>query len=337
MELALNNAYLETDKTLESKLFSIRDEIFSAIHSAMVNNAFDKDVSLSFGDIHINPSGSISTISFNGNDITDMDKFVATKAFKVKEENYFDIRSYIKNNTMEFCFYPLKSNGKITYTVLKRSKYFINKFGALVDDHDRFKVRYTPKYIVISILESNKWENYVFVVDLYSDDQKSKLLIADLIRRKGFQNDIYSCFNNDKPQIFLAIGYTQNDFIGYRSMKKNFNFYYSSILNLMLSLYKKKNKKNEPLVLETKKFIFQLIIENQFGGIKNFCEMKDIEMYSLKEFLNSKESYFNYKNGDSANLNRLQELLNIKEEIDESYLKLINLLKTVEYDDIPNI
>ena len=335
MELALNNAYLETDKTLESILSSIRDEIFSAIHSAMVNKAFDKDVSLSFGNIHINPAGSISTISFNGNDVTDMDKFVATKAFKVKEENYFDIRSYIKKNTMEFCFYPLKSNDKITYTVLKRSKYFINKFGALVDDHDRFRIRYTPKYIVVSVFECDKWENYVFVVDLYREDQKSKLLIADLIRRRGFENIVYSCFSNDKPQIFLAIGYTQNDFIGYRITKKSFNFYYSSILNLMLSLYRKKNKKNEPLVLETKKFIFQLIIENQFGGIKNFCEMKDIEMYSLKEFLNSKESYFNYKNGDSANLNRLQELLNIKEEIDESHLKLINLLKKVEYDDIP--
>ena len=88
----LNDLCISEDIKIKNKIKIIREEIANAIISSKVNKAFDIDVTLSFGVIHINPYGSITEISFNGIDVTNIDQFVIEQALKVKKDkkvNYY--------------------------------------------------------------------------------------------------------------------------------------------------------------------------------------------------------------------------------------------------------
>ncbi len=61
------------DISFKKVLKDFGNEITNAILSAKTNKAFDKDVCLSLGVIHINPYESVSEISFNGIDVTTVD------------------------------------------------------------------------------------------------------------------------------------------------------------------------------------------------------------------------------------------------------------------------
>ena len=238
---------------------------------------------------------------------------------------------------MEFCFYPLKSNGKITYTVLKRSKYFINKFGALVDDHDRFKVHYTPKYIVISILESNKWENYVFVVELFSKEGLVKTAINYAIRTSGPNAIFYYCFANRKPEIFVALGKSQENFKAFEepAKLKFFNFYKGPVTNLVLRIYKEKDEDNEPLIGKSRRILAQYIIDGVYGGIKSFCSLHNFKEKSIVKYLSGETSEIEYNNGNKIPGRRLEDILNISVQLTAKGLKNSNLLTKIKFDDIP--
>ena len=79
-------------------LQNIRAELTSSVRNALLQQAYDNDIELSLGIVHINSKGSISQISFNGADVTDMDAFIVKQAFKINDDNYYDIRAVIKNN-----------------------------------------------------------------------------------------------------------------------------------------------------------------------------------------------------------------------------------------------
>lgn len=79
-------------------LQNIRAELTSSVRNALLQHAYDNDIELSLGIVHINSKGSISQISFNGADVTDMDAFIVKQAFKINDDNYYDIRAVIKNN-----------------------------------------------------------------------------------------------------------------------------------------------------------------------------------------------------------------------------------------------
>lgn len=65
--------YLNEVPQAAAVLKTIRDELTEAIRTAIIEKAYDTNVQLSFGLIHINSKGSVSQISFNGSDITDVD------------------------------------------------------------------------------------------------------------------------------------------------------------------------------------------------------------------------------------------------------------------------
>ena len=105
METAL---YLQESPMLSDVLGEIRNELTNAIREAMLNKAYDTDIHLSFGNIHINATGSVSQISFNGADVTDIDAFIVKQAFKITEDNYHDLRLVIKDRPDDFVFYPIQ-------------------------------------------------------------------------------------------------------------------------------------------------------------------------------------------------------------------------------------
>ena len=95
MEFSL---YLKETYQTASLLQDIRDELTVAVRNAILLHAYDTDIDLSFGKIHINSKGSVSQISFNGTDVTDIDAFIVRQAFHITDDHYFDIRKNIKNN-----------------------------------------------------------------------------------------------------------------------------------------------------------------------------------------------------------------------------------------------
>ena len=111
-------------------LHSASVELTGAIRVVMVCGAYDRDIHLPFGMVHINSKGSVSQISFNGADVTDMDAFIVMQVLRIGEDNYFDIRKTIKDSPEDFRFYPIKINGWLSMTVLKSSSFFEKKYGA---------------------------------------------------------------------------------------------------------------------------------------------------------------------------------------------------------------
>lgn len=99
--------YLNEAPQASAILQNIRDELTNAIRTALLQKAYDTDIELSFGQIHINSKGSVSQISFNGSNVTDLDSFIVQQAFRIDNDSYFDIRAEIKSNPDDFFFYPI--------------------------------------------------------------------------------------------------------------------------------------------------------------------------------------------------------------------------------------
>lgn len=202
--------------------------------------------------IHINPYGSISEISFNGLDVTDIDQFVIEQALHVKKDNYVDIYFYVRDNAKKISFFPITDCKKVYYTILKDSEYFKEKFGDIIHDHAHFRIQYTFKFVVISIYK-NDWESYVFKVEPYDSAHLADILTRDAIRQSGLHSMLYYCFSNTKPETLVKIGRIKKDFYAYKAAASYgyFKFYKGNLDNLILRLYKVCNSKNEPVYFNT--------------------------------------------------------------------------------------
>lgn len=337
MELAIRNNFIISDNVLLNKIESVRKEISEAILNAKINHAYDKDVNLSFGKIHINPYGSVSQLSFNGIDVLDMDKFIVTRALKVKEDNYIDLRNYIKDNTSAFSFYPITDGKRTYFTVLKYSEYFIKMFGNLVSDHNCFIVKYTLKYIAISIVKEDFREDYVFVIDLYSQDHLQRMLITDALRQSGLNAQLYYCFSCNRPEILVRLGRIKSDFRAYKdgASAGDFSFYKGVVTNLILRIYKEVDANGKPNVSKTRRILCDFIINGSYGSRVNFCKMNMIQKKSLDNYLSGETNYLLYENGDKLTPSRLDEVLNLPLQIEAKILKNSELLTKVDYDSIP--
>lgn len=335
--IPLNGAFLCEDESLSNLISYIRKEISDAILNAKIKNAYDKDVRLSIGTIHINPYGSVSEFSFNGLNVTDIDKFVVTNALKVSSDDYYDIRGEIENNTKLFNFYPIQYKGKTYYTVLKTSRYFESYFGHLLHDHNKIKVRYALKYVVFTVDNDNEIRNYVFLCGLFSPEAQSKKLLNDAGRTTGSHSNLFYCFA-PKTNYLLRVGQIKPDFVGYepRLGKDLFDFYNGSVEAAVFWINRTRDSNSKIKMKESKKKAYRHLIEIQYGSLSNFCNIHSIHEQFLIAFLSGVDNHPIYKNGDELTLTRLSKLLNIQTDESEDGLKDKNLLKKVFYKDIPD-
>lgn len=333
-----NAEYLIEDLNIKNAIKRIKAEIAEVIINAKINKSFDKDVKLSFGVIHINPYGSISEISFNGIDVTNIDRFVVEQAIHIKRENFEDIREYVYTHASEFAFYPISDGEYIRFTILKYCDLFYKKFGKIIEDHERFKIQYTLKYLIISVLYE-QWEIYCFEIESFDEEHLQNLLITDAIRQVGLNKKLYYCFSN-KPEILLRIGQIKHDFRAFKSMgiANMCSFYKGFVSNLIIKLYKKNQKDNgKPLVNDTRRLILRFLIDATFGGLKHFCELKNIDEKSVQKYISGETNSLKYKNQDEIVPTRIDEILNLPLQIEAKNLKNSLLLEKIQYDDIPEV
>ena len=325
--LLSNNNILREDNAIVEIIQNLRTEISEAILNAKVKRAFDKDVQLSIGIIHINPFGSVSEFSFNGIDVTDVDKFIVTKALNISTKNYFDIRSDIDNKRDQFNFYPISYKGKIFYTVLKTSKYFREFFGSCLSNHAEVTVSYALKYVIFTIRKNNASTNYAFLCGLFNPVAQSKKILTDAGRIVGPHSTIIYCFA-PKTNYLLKAGETKSDFIGYepRNGKELFDFYRGSIESAVFWISRIRDKNYKIKIKETKKQTYKTLIEIQYGSISNFCKIHDINENVLLLFFSGNDNKLIYKNGDVITTTRLSEILNIEINESDDGLKDKNLL-----------
>lgn len=219
----------ETPKASEL-LRSIRNELNDAIRTAIVQHAYDTDVQLSFGAIHINSKGSVSQISFNGTDVTDIDAFIVKQAFRVDDSHYFDIRTAIKASPDDFCFYPIQIGGKVSLTVLKTSPFFERKYGGAIH-FEKFRVEYASKYLIVYRNENAVPD--VYYIGLFGAEATANTLLEKAGKSLGGKSTIYYCFVNARPELFLHLGQVKSDFAAYHPEKNPsvYNFYKGTVIS----------------------------------------------------------------------------------------------------------
>lgn len=329
-----NIFYLQESNEISTAIDNIRKELTDAIGLAIAHQMYNTDVQLSFGLVHINSRGSISAVSFNGLDITDIDEFVVEQALNIDNENYFDIRKIIKENIDDFCFYPILIKNHINYTVLKSSPYFERKYGAMIHDAS-FKVEYASKYLIIHIDGRSTVD--VYFVGTFNPIHTANLLLKNAYREIGGKTEIYYCFMNSRPEHFLHLGTCKEDFIAYKpqNLTDLYNFYKGSILSGVYKMNKKTDDNGKVLVKETNIKCLRMIIEMQYGNITNFCEFSNLNQIQLNLYLTGLDSKLSYNNGNILTPTRLCELLNLPFKPTAENLKDKNLLIKVNYDDIP--
>ena len=326
--------YLYETLRLSNILNSVREELTKTIRTALIERAYNTDVQLSFGVIHINSKGSVSKISFNGVDVTDIDSFIAKQAFRVDDENYFDIRTVVKNRPDDFCYYPIQIDGRLSLTVLKTSPYFERKYGSIIHS-DSFRVEYASKYLVI--YRSSNAVPEVYCVGLFTPEATANTLLEKAGKHLGGKTDIYYCFMNSRPEQFLHIGQVKRDFCAYHPEKnpEAYNFYKGSIISGIFKINKQTDINGKIKVKDTKRKSLQKIIKMQYGTVKNFCNLNDIDMLFMTAFLSGADAEIKYKNGNTVTPTRLEEILNLPFSPNAESLKDKNLLVKIEYDDIP--
>lgn len=251
---------------LSNVLGEIRNELTSAIREAMLKKAYDTDLHLSFGNIHINAKGSVSQISFNGADITDIDAFIVKQAFRITEENYHDIRLIIKDRPDDFVFYPIQVGNNVSLTVLKSSPFFLRKYGKDIHRSD-FRVDYASKYMIVRESESSEPE--VYFIGLFGALSTANTLLDKAGKSIGGKSILFYCFMNIRPELFLHLGQTKSDFAAYQPEKNEhmYNFYKGSIMGGIFYVNKKTDANGKIKVKETRKACVQLIIKMQYGSV----------------------------------------------------------------------
>ena len=326
--------YLHETQQTTNILQSIRSELTNAIREARIRDAYNCDIQLSFGLIHINDRGSVSQISFHGTDVTDMDAFVVMQALQIGEENYFDIRKVIKESPEDFNFYPIQINGRISMTVLKSSPFFEKKYGIGIHWED-VRVEYASKYLLV--YRENWSKPDVYFVGLFSPEATAKTLLDKAGRTLGGQENIYYCFMNSRPEQFLHLGQVKGDFVAYHPEKNPdlYNFYTGTVISGIFKINKVTDDNGKIKVRETVKRSLQQIIQMQYGSIDNFCNCYNINKTLLTAYLSGLGTPVKYLNGDSLTPTRLAELLNLPFSPDAEELKDKKLLVKVDYDDIP--
>ncbi len=335
--LILDQYLLHEDEILSKLIENIRKEISDAILSAKIKHSYNKDVTLSFGTIHINPYGSVSQFSFNGLDVSDVDKFVVTKALNVSADNFYDIRNNIENDSSLFDFYPILYKNRIYYTVLKSSKYFHNLFGTVLSNHDRVMVKYALKYLIVTIEGNTNSVNYVFLCGLFNPESQSRKIITDAGRNVGPHSNLYYCFAPNTNYL-LKTGQVKPDFIGFapRSGKELFDFYSGSVESAVFWISRVRDSNSKIKMKESKKKAYKALIEIQYGSVSKFCNIHSINEQFLISFLSGIENKPIYKNGDLLTMTRLSELLKIEINDSEDGLKDKNLMRKVSFYDIPD-
>lgn len=327
--------YMTESMWLLKKIKSIREEITNAIKTAEIKHAYDKDIQLSFGLVHINKKGSVSRIRFEGKDVTDIDSFAIMQALQINKDNYYDIRNEIKNFPQEFCFYPIKINGKLHFTVLKNSPYFNRKYFNRIDN-DETRVFYAAKYLVYYHTKSEKPD--IFLIGIYNANSTAKLLLENAGKNLGGKANIFYCFSNSRPELFLHLGQIKSDFEAYHPEKypKSFNFYRGSIISGIFRINKAVDNNGKIKVNETIKNSLQLIIRIQFGNVTSFCNYNNVNCLSMNAYLAGNNIKIKYNNGDEITPRRLLELLNLPFMPDAQSLKNNKLMVRVNYDEIPS-
>ena len=325
--------YLSETPQASDVLQKIRAELTSAIRNALLQHAYDSDIELSFGVVHINSKGSVSQISFNGADVTDIDAFIVKQAFKINDDNYYDIRAVIKNNVDDFNFYPIQIDNKISFTVLKTSPYFVRKYYGSVHK-DYFRVEYASKYLIVY---HGTAQPDVYYIGLFSPEATANTLLEKAGKSLGGKSAVYYCYMNTRPELFLHIGQTKRDFIAYRpeSNKGAYNFYKGSIIAGIFKTNKKSDNNGKIKVKETKRKCLQLIVKMQYGTVDSFCDAFGIDKFLFIAYLSGTDAVVKYINGDAVTPTRIEELLNLPFSPNADSLKDKNLLLRVEYDEIP--
>lgn len=326
--------YLKETPQASVVIQNIRDEVTSAVRTALVNHAYDTDIELSFGQLHINTKGSVSQVSFNGTDVMDMDAFIVKQAFRIDEDHYIDLRTKIKNSPDDFYYYPIEIAGKISLTVLKSSPFFERKYGQQIHN-ETFRVEYASKYLIIYCNEGSAPD--VYCIGLFGPEATANTLLTKAGKTLGGKAIIYYCFMNSRPELFLHPGQTKRDFIAYHPEKnsKMYNFYKGSVINGIFKINKKTDDNGKVQVKKTSRKCLQLIIVMQYGSEANFCEKYEIDRLLLKAYLSGAATTMKYLNGDILTPVRLEKLLNLPFSPNAETLKDKNLLIKVEYDDIP--
>lgn len=327
--------YLKEAPQASAILQNIRAELTSAVRTALLAQAYDTDIQLSFGMIHINSRGSVSQISFNGSDVTDMDAFIVKQAFRIEDDNYYDIRTEIKAEPDRFCYYPIRIGNKVLLTVLKSSPYFERKYGAAIHN-DRIRVEYASKYMLI--YRSSEAVPDVYYIGLFTPEATANTLLEKAGKSLGGKSTVYYCFANMRPEMFLHLGQFKRDFAAYHPEKNldGLNFYKGSVISGIFKINKKTDANGKVKVKETRKKCLQMIIKMQYGTVTHFCELYDLDELFFTAYLSGADGQIKYKNGDTVTPKRLDELLNLPFSPDAEGLKDKNLLIKVEYDEIPS-
>ncbi len=326
--------YLREASQASDILRNIRDELTNAIRTALIAHAYNTDVQLSFGLVHINDKGSVSQISFNGSDVTDIDAFIVKQAFQLDEDHYFDIRNTIKQSPDFFHFYPIQIGTKVSLTVLKTSPFFTHRYGSCVSNTE-FRVEYASKYVII--YRDVHASPDVYCVGLFDPISTANTLLEKAGKTLGGKRTIYYCFVNTRPEIFLHLGQIKSDFAGYHPEKNPdmYNFYRGSVISGVFRFNKKTDSNGKVKVKETRRICLQLIIKMQYGTVDKFCEMHEIDQMYMTAYLSGADSTVRHTNGDAVTPTRLEEILNLPFSPDADQLKDKNLLIKVSFDEIP--
>lgn len=326
--------YLSEAPFTASAINSIRSEVTNAVREALLRHAYNTDIELSFGSIHINSKGSVSQISFGGSDVTDMDAFIAKQALHISDDHYYDLRSVVKEDCEAFFFYPIQLNGKLSLTVLKSSPYFYKKYGQSIYTNS-VRVEYASKYLIIYLDDQS--EPDIFCIGLFGPSSTANTLLTKAGKTLGGKATIYYCFMNSRPELFLHLGTVKEDFEAYHPEKNQnaYNFYKGSVISGIFKINKETDTNGKIQVKRTKRKCLQLIIDIQYGSVSNFCHQFNIEQRLLMSYLSGADTQMKYINGNVLTPTRLENLVNLPFLPSADTLKDGNLLIKVKYDDIP--
>lgn len=332
---AVNNdfKYLTEDITISNIITKAKKEISDILLNARLHNQLDKDVETSIGKIHINPYGSVSQISFGGEDIIDVDRFIVSRSLNIDSNNFYNIQKDIEEDCSNFDFYPIIYRNKIFYTVLKTSKYFRTKFGFFLHEHDILTVKYAHKYIIFSLNRDGHIKDYIFQCGLLSQENTEQLCLKDAGKKFGCNTNLYYCFAS-KSNYLLKIGQCKQDFIAY---KESFDYYEGTVESVVFWISRIRDNNSKIKMKDTKRKAEKLLIEIQYDSISNFCQLKKIVFKSLSSYFLGEMSDIKYENGDILTPTRLIEILNIEIDISDKGLLDRNLLKAILYSDIPDL
>lgn len=312
-------------------LADLRNEVkFSEVNVDLSDNRYVAYKTTCGKTIYLSPRGSLRSYKFDGGPELTLDQMACSLFDHV--DRIINIKENIQQSPEKFCFFPLTDGQELRYTISKYSK-FLNQF---FDPTKAYRVEYTFTSMMVWFRDDNDVK-HVYMFDFNSFSFAN--VLRNYFGHRDINNGVFQTLymgTGKKSLIPVAIGKDKDGFISCKDFLPLMNFYETSCFKYLIYQEKKERKLNREFLKKLQEIAVIKMSFLQGTTVKNELQKLQISEDDYSLLIEGKTSSIKDDKGNEWTRKKLFNWFSIEEELDGDFFNDNNLLRKIEYEDIPD-